>query len=227
MSNAPLTKYTDRDVREDSSLVEMALAYLRTYEGEFQFLVDCKMRLATETPFTPGMVRGILNCMRVDPRAPEMPEPLPPEEGRVVAMAGRRKKNQQPRLCDIEEFHGPHGGYHNGKRDPDYEYCRGKYAINRSDFQVHALIKASYAMGRSGARIHRVKEGWFMWRVHPHTEGYRGAPDLYVRTICTFPRMLERPILISSRNLTEAVGSRIMPSLKTRILCERCFANGN
>jgi hypothetical protein len=71
-------KYTDRDVRENPDFYVTVIDYLEHYEGEFDFLVDCKMRVAMDRELTVGMVRGILNCMRHDPRVTNLPEPLPP-----------------------------------------------------------------------------------------------------------------------------------------------------
>lgn len=82
--SAPELRYTDRDVREDGSLVDLAQDYLRRYTGEFAFLVDLQEALVTRgRPLTVANVRGVLNCMRNDPRvcltlpSPRFTEPEP------------------------------------------------------------------------------------------------------------------------------------------------------
>lgn len=60
-------RYTDRDVREDPRLAELAMAYLRTYGGEFEPLIEAKTYLRVVGPELPtAMVRKTLNCMRHD-----------------------------------------------------------------------------------------------------------------------------------------------------------------
>lgn len=79
---APDMRYTDRDVRENPSLVGMVTDYLERYQGEFQFLLDAKIRSAAGRPLGVAMVRGVLNCMRNDARllfelpAPQFPVPI-------------------------------------------------------------------------------------------------------------------------------------------------------
>lgn len=69
-------KYTDRDVREDSRLTELAEAYLRTYGGEFEPLIEAKHYLRVVGPMPTAMVRRTLNCMRQDTQvAGQMPVP--------------------------------------------------------------------------------------------------------------------------------------------------------
>ena len=58
MNAAPDIKYTDRDVRENSDLVGAAYAYVENYQGEFQYLIDCKMRVASGETLTTGLVGG-------------------------------------------------------------------------------------------------------------------------------------------------------------------------
>lgn len=67
--SAPELRYTDRDVREDASLLPLAEDYLRGYTGDFAFLVDLRQALVSHgRPLTVANVRGVLNCMRNDPR---------------------------------------------------------------------------------------------------------------------------------------------------------------
>lgn len=72
-------RYTDRDVREDSRLVDLACAYLRTYGGDFEPLIEAKtyLRVVGEPPT--AMIRRVLNCMRHDVNvAGKMPVPSRP-----------------------------------------------------------------------------------------------------------------------------------------------------
>src|SRR6478735_10697790 len=105
MSGAPERKYTDRDVREDDSLRPIVESYLDTYEGEFDYLVDMKMTWASGRDLTTPQVRGVLNCMRHDPRLNiELPEPLQPSQGEVVSLVYRRKeKKNRSYPCPLKE----------------------------------------------------------------------------------------------------------------------------
>jgi hypothetical protein len=232
MTGGPERKYTDRDVRENPDFHLTVIHYLNDYEGEFDFLVDCKMRVAMERELTVGMVRGILNCMRHDPRVTGLPEPRYPTEGKVLQMPLPNKK-QRSRIkdCDIEEFHGPHGR----SIDPDYyvyHYCEGRYPINRSDFDKPAVIKVPFMMSKFGKLIHRVSQepgdAWFMWRPNAHAWGWRysheGDPDLYVRTLCHYPRIIDNPVLFDSDNLNVAKMMRVGSSAHQHEYCKRCFA---
>jgi hypothetical protein len=226
-------KYTDRDVRENQNFYQTVIDYLDTYEGEFDFLVDCKMRVAMDRDLTVGMVRGVLNCMRHDPRVTDLPEPLPPQEGKVLHMPiKKKKKKSRGKPCDIEGFHPKHGGF--VYKDGDYfyadgyEFCDGKYEINRDDFEVPAHLAVPYIMSRSGKLIHKVNgEAWYMWRPLRHEWGWRyagdGDPDLYARTLCTFPRIVNNPILLPSWKLDEALASLVGSSAHSHELCKRCF----
>lgn len=72
-------KYTDRDVREDPRLAELACAYLKTYGGDFEPLLEAKtyLRVVGEPPA--AMIRRTLNCMRHDHSvAGQMPTPQRP-----------------------------------------------------------------------------------------------------------------------------------------------------
>ena len=229
-------KYTDRDVRENPDFYLTVLTYLAEYEGEFDFLVDCKMRVAMDRDLTVGMVRGILNCMRHDPRVTDLPEPLQPHEAKVIQMPRKKKKSNRGKICDITEFHREHGGW--VFKDGDYFYadgyerCNGLYAINRQDFQVDAYVKAPFMMSRSGKLIHRVGrntgDAWYMWRPEVHQKGWRywrdGDPDLYVRTLCKYPRIIDNPTLLEECHLDEALASLVGSSVHTHELCKRCFA---
>lgn len=88
--NMPLKhdyRYTDRHVREDPRLTELACAYLKTYGGEFEPLLEAKtyLRVVGEPPT--GMIRTVLNCMRHDfSVAGRMPLPQRPELPHLVSL---------------------------------------------------------------------------------------------------------------------------------------------
>lgn len=225
-------KYTDRDVRENPDFQMIVVDYLQKYQGEFDFLVDMKMRLGAGYDLTVGMIRGVLNCMRHDPRVTGLPEPvMTPKEGKVLQMPPRPEMSRKDtRDCDIEGFHGRHG-YSN---DPDWHVywpCDGKYPINRNDFEVRAFVKVPYMMSRSGKLLHKTSgepgSAWFMWRPIFHQWGWRytqeGEPDLYVRTACQYPRIIDNPILVPKGKLEEALDERVGSSANQHELCKRCF----
>jgi hypothetical protein len=229
-------KYTDRDVRENDELTEAAYEYIEQYTGEFAFIIDCKMRVASGESLTVGMVRGILNCMRVDPRVRNMPTPLPPDET-VVAFERppRRQFRQLPRYqrkaCDIEKYHGPHGG----AGDSEYHFCHGKYAINRGgysyrrDAYLHDDIL--YVAGKSPTTLlHKTMvPHWtrdpkqpsaaYEWFPEQHGWGWAFRPKLRVFPYCKTPQNLVQPILLTEENMT------IMQSDEElwRPRCHRCF----
>lgn len=79
MNTAYDYKYTDRDVREDPRLADLACAYLKTYGGDFEPLLEAKtyLRVVGEPPT--AMIRRVLNCMRHDVNvAGQMPVPQRP-----------------------------------------------------------------------------------------------------------------------------------------------------
>lgn len=62
-------RYTDRDVREHSELIDAAMNWLREYQGDFEFLRDARVALLRANSLPIGVVRGVLNCMWGDARA--------------------------------------------------------------------------------------------------------------------------------------------------------------
>jgi hypothetical protein len=223
-------KYTDRDVRENPEMYRTVVDYLDAYEGEFDFLVDCKMRVAMDRDLTVGMVRGVLNCMRHDPRVTNLPEPLPPYEGKVLHMP-RKKKKVQRRDCDIEEFHGRHGFRFEDHPEFDGYYpCEGKYPINRRDFMVPASVKVPFMMSKSGKMIHQISSGpeaaWYMWRPNAHAWDFWREPDLYVRTACQYPRHIINPTLLNTEQLSIAKREPVGASAHPHEYCKRCFSVG-
>lgn len=79
-------KYTDRDVRERfDDLHPLACSFVRAYSGDFEFLRDAQLLLKRDGYLTNGVLRGVLNCMRVDARwATALPAPVEPQETPVA-----------------------------------------------------------------------------------------------------------------------------------------------
>jgi len=96
--NPARDRYDDRHVREDSSLADVAEDYVQRYEGDFLFLRDCRERLAVGTRLSVAQVRGVLNCMRGDPRVGNLPVPARMVDvvGEVVDIRTRRRKTVVP-----------------------------------------------------------------------------------------------------------------------------------
>jgi hypothetical protein len=95
MTGSASHKYTDRDVRENElEMRHFVESYLERYHGEFEFLIDCKMRVAEGYTLSTGMVRGVLNCMRNDPRVKGLPAP-------AAAARGRRRRDRIARSTRV------------------------------------------------------------------------------------------------------------------------------
>lgn len=209
-------KYTDRDVRENPDFERLAQEYLRQYAGEFEYLIDMKMRDAQGMSLTVGMVRGVLNCMRHDPRVTGLPEPKPSEYGVVIDMEEERPRRQRGKRwfggqdeCNNSEPHDEHD-YEmelNRRGEVYYYRCPGVYLINRGitdedgywsgDVAMPARIKVPFALARGGKLIHRVipEQSFFVWSAIPHAWGYRRV-RLSVKTLCQYPSYLWDPYLV-------------------------------
>lgn len=244
-------RYSDRDVRDNPGVLSRVVEYLKAYTGEFDYLVDCKRRVENGDDLSVGMIRGVLNCMRNDPRVIGLPTPSGLSENVVEfrprrtdrAYKSDRKDMVKLRDCDITEYHGEHGGahYEDAEGFDGYRYCHGIHQINREDFWIEAKLKVPYIMPKTVGLVHKVgdesvlpKNGedhyvaWYMWRVKAHAYGwsreeYEFLPvtDLYVRTACKYPRYLENPRLIAAENLTLA-----RTAMVSKGLCPRCFPDG-
>lgn len=201
-------KYTDRDVRENPDFYGAAVNYLVEYEGEFQFLIDCKMRVASGMDLTTGMVRGILNCMRVDPRVKNLPEPIEwPED--VIPIDRERSSYRRPKKrvrvpCTRTDFHE-----HKFEDWETYEYCPGKYEYNREVYELPAKVHPEYIFvkGKSPTvfTVHLVTESVVQWSPHRHEGGFYKV-ELIVRTACKYPYYLRNPILLSAQDVQNCNG---------------------
>jgi len=95
-------RYTDRQVREDPTLTELAYDYLRSYGGDYEYLVDCKEALHFRQDLTTAQIRGVLNCMRHDVHArAAMPKPI------FEPFQPRPRRQHPPKLQVVREVYRP------------------------------------------------------------------------------------------------------------------------
>jgi hypothetical protein len=202
-------KFTDRDVRDHPLLVDIARNYLIQYTGDFEFLLD--MRRKCEHLTVP-QARGVLNCMRNDPRAmtalmeilrrlPRAPE-LPAANGdgefredeKVVPFRLRRTSGYGKKTNEHCDETQPHHGHWTDRNN----FCPGiPWAINRAVFALPAKVKRKYAIAKSGTLIHLVARERHAVQWFPrdsHGEGF-GRAELCVRLVCRYPSMLRNPVL--------------------------------
>jgi hypothetical protein len=185
--------YTDRDVRDNPGYREAVEDYLSDYTGEFGFLIDMKMRAANGVDLTTGMVRGVLNCMRHDPRVKHLPTPTEEDfedVDNVVPMrgkeeraarerhpAGRRRpsseaerrvrERQETPVCPLlGQEHGIHWyGYEGADVKPGSQWhCLGWHAITREITRTAARFHGDYLRGTASNVVHRsTHEGEVVW----------------------------------------------------------------
>lgn len=241
-------KYTDRDVRLDTDRARKIVEdYLAEYNGEFEFLVDCKMRVASDYPLTVGMMKGVLNCIRVDARyRGPLPEFDHTYEAEVIPMPKTQRRThtvevEYPRECDIEEFHEPHriGPESLGPRRFN---CYGKFAINREyKYFRDALVNDSFSavVAKSGKMIHGITgDAQIDWYPNPHEFGFYGDSNIYFKTQCINPRFIKNGILLTGSAMDQVLADRAAmdawieevvgypppPSQRPELqLCPRCW----
>jgi hypothetical protein len=237
MSGAPETRYTDRDVRENGELVELAEQYVDGYNGDFQYLIDMKMRVHSGLQLTTPMVKGILNCMRADPRVTGLPTPLPPEENNVVVeLKPQKRKKRKPWRSDLACNQVDQKIEHSSHSYDTEEYngwCIGFHWINRTEpVYTQAKIKVPFVVARGGKMIHLVgdpERHYFDWSPRAHKWGFAyteyGAAnwpvDLHVKLACKYPSFLTKPILLTVDQadlMKEKDGLGFMP------YCQHCMA---
>lgn len=191
-------KYTDRDVRENPDFYLTAVHYLSEYQGDFQFLIDCKMRVEHGSDLSVGMVRGVLNCMRVDPRVQNLPEPLPPEEfdADVIPMRDSYRKpirrpgwQQKNEVIEVKPREVRNGG--------NYSY--------RLPVTVHPEFIFTKGKSPSTTTIHLVTEAEVEWYPHKYVDqpGWTKSPELIVHTNCKYPYYLRNSKLLTPEDVQE------------------------
>lgn len=218
-------KYTDRDVRENQDeLTRVVYDYLFEYQGEFQFLVDCKMRVVSEYDLTIGMIRGVLNCMRVDPRAPSLPDPI--EWGADVIplhepQPSRRRYNDK-KNCENTEPH-----QHSQDDFKLIHYCPGRYAVTRNeghfsykrDAKIHPEYLFVTAKSDSSILVHRATSAEVEWYPHIHEFGWARKPDVILHTNCRYPYYLRNGLLLTPGMVQEYAAEYGL------VRCQRCFTD--
>lgn len=233
MSAAPELRYTDRDVRDDPSLVDLAVAYVMNYTGEFEPLVDAKEYLEEEGELTIALTRKVLNCMRHDANVMSR-LPRPQRRDNVVDLAPRRKKKENTnKPCSDTQPHYVHRW--GGEDNPYKYYCEGvDWPINRGRIVRPAKVKVPYVASRTGVLIHDVMPGgphWSIWQGPTHEYGYRtdehpwynSAADLSVKLLCKFPSRLENPILIKGNELEKYMEIEdALKGLRRMSMCPYC-----
>ncbi len=218
-------KYTDRDVREMPNARELVENYLEDYSGSFDFLVDCRIRLMEGDELSVGMVRGVLNCMRNDPRISGLPEP----SAEIIPISGRKKKNEddwwvsKDSHCGDEESHIPHTFDIKKKKGKKTEWCTGTpFEINREyEIAVPALVKTPYVLAKyARAMIHRVSpEGphYTIWAIpllgggSQHEYGPRECRETNVKLMCRYPSRLRNPILLDQNETLSLMIAEVDP----------------
>lgn len=225
-------RYNDRDVRDNPGYLEHVLDYLEGYTGEFDFLVDMKMRAAAEYDLTTGMVRGVLNCMRNDPRVKTLPAPTGDdfEEENVIPMRRKAKREPAPEtpLCPLMGTeHGIHWyGYEGADVKPGSQWrCLGWHALTRGVTRTSARFHGDYLRGPASNVIHRsTHEGEIVWHPgRPHQEGGAYFLTWTVRPTCYTPP-LTRPETLTAAQV-RAARPRDTATLADQPvrLCRRCF----
>lgn len=241
MSNSAQRKYTDRDVRENLSQVsDLVEEYLEKYEGEFEFLVDCKMRIAAGYGLTSGMLRGVLNCMRVDARyRGPLPEFVDLDTAEVIEMPTkqRKKKKEKERVtCPLLEagiFHSHKGGSYQDWWDAGIKRCDGLYRINRSAYDRPARLKTELVKAKSVAsvKIHRADPlAYFTWSPKAHAYGWHNEEYSWSRPTslsvhnprCIGARWLRDPILLTQQMIDEH-NEQVTNEEQRWVLCARCW----
>lgn len=73
-------RYSDADVRAKPSLMAMAVMYAQQYRGEFDYMQAASAAANATGTLPIAVARGVLNCMRADPRVAEsLPEAMAPD----------------------------------------------------------------------------------------------------------------------------------------------------
>lgn len=240
-------RYNDRDVRDNPDLHAVAVRYLEQYTGEFDFLVDMRIRALDEDyGLTVGMVRGVLNCMRNDPRVRDLPEPGPQdteEASNVVSITGRGHWVQRGKAVTPASKERPPcpqaGTEHYIHRYPDPDdpssswHCLGWHALTRRSTDTEARFHADYLRGANSNVIHRSSHtGWVTWWPHRHHEEGQATPDWWhVKPTCYTPA-LKQPTLLDAAGVRAAEPydrpSSTQGGRYTEVtLCSRCFPGGD
>lgn len=220
MSAAPEFKYTDRDVREDSSLEPLAIAYLLNYGGEFEPLVEAKEYLAEYGELTTLLVRKTLNCMRHDVNVlSKLPRPERNTDNVVDINTSRRKNRKEVWKCEETKPHEYHWN-----RDAQ-QACQGvPFAINRVDFRIKVNVKRPFAIARQGRVVHGTNGYAYISAIPPrHQWGMSRLQDLNVKTVCINPSWLKNPFLLTESEVGRYVNQVGINGFDIK-MCPRCMS---
>ena len=194
MSVAPEIPYTDRDVREDPTLIHWAVEYLSKYGGSFEPLVNAQQLLGSGKDLPTNIVRVVLNCMRHDVHVATL---LPKPQPRFQIVRGVKKEVREEN-CAQTSPHRLHWA------TPTMR-CPGiPWPITRGNVNTPASVKKPYARAKTGKLWHYVNPGRGESYVHyfgapMHEFGVHKYADLYVKTMCKYPSYLKNPILMDNR----------------------------
>jgi hypothetical protein len=102
---APEVRYTERDVRENEELRELAESYVRNYGGEFDPLLRAFNMLSMDGALTTAMTRTVLNCMRHDENvASILPEPKGYTMSDRLTPRQPKQRKREPRMIRLQLF---------------------------------------------------------------------------------------------------------------------------
>lgn len=219
-------KYTDRDVRENPSLRRIAVDYLMDYGGDFEPLVDAIDMLKSGAQLPTNVIRVVLNCMRHDRNvADSMPEPTRPKLELVMDEEKPKKKKKKlpwQSQCDNPESHEDHIW---DEPKGDRHWCKGvPFPINREPFWARAVSRRPFVLARGGKMIHyaSLEQGsGVYWSPPRHEYGMAKPHELAIKTLCRYPSILKRPILLSADDASLIVFTG--PLIEKQItLCPYC-----
>ena len=218
MSAAPEIRYTDRDVREDESLRELALEYLRQYGGEFEPLTDAQEVMNSGEHLPTQMIRKVLNCMRHD-RDWATRMPTPDRTSNVLPFRAPRPRKPQQVDKPCEQTTGHH--QHPWEKVPWGEYndyywrysCPGlPWEITRRARVTPAKVNRPLAVAKTGKLLHSVDPDGahrVVWKVPHHEYGWYSDThdwvtedgDLHVHLMCKYPSVINKPILLRPEDI--------------------------
>lgn len=210
--DAPEQKYTDRHVREDPSLRDIAEGYVILYGGDFEPLLNAKRELRYHGRLSTRTTRVVLNCMRYDTNVSD--SLLAPKAPVLSVVKGSKLP-----FCFDPRPHNQHGEY----RGKNYERCEGvPWPINRSPFWTTARIRARYAAAGLSSIYHLTSgKGMRLWLPPAHALGQAETNRLEVDLVCKYPSILTNPMLFKEEP-THLV-STVKPALgQPRVLCRHC-----
>jgi hypothetical protein len=221
---APEHKYSDRDVRADPDLAELAYEYLDAYTGDFEPLIRAQEVLADSRLLTTSQIRVVLNCMRHDWNiADQLPHPMAkviemPQRDNEVVVIPKPKKFKEPSWkdryvpCERTDLHPPHAYEAKGY---DQWRCDGLHNDREDHLFIDARIKTPYVKAPGGKMIHLLGAGsYFHWHPYRYGNGFGGLsreigmseadkslwgrypPDLVVKLLCKHPSWLRKPMLL-------------------------------